>query len=100
MFLDRVWIIVAFDLSEGALFEKHRDGENMATSEHRKYERIAIELPCRLYVEDKNGDLRFEAFSTTGNLCLGGVFVVSDFLLKEGVAITTELALPSGPLGK
>jgi hypothetical protein len=66
-------------------------------SETRRYERIAIELPVRLFVPGEGG-LRFEAFCTSRNLGLGGVFVSSSFLLKEGIEVHVELALPDGPL--
>jgi len=66
-------------------------------SETRRYERIEIELPCRLYVPGSNG-LRFEAFCTSRNLGLGGLFVASSFLLKQGIEIFVELALPDAPL--
>lgn len=68
-----------------------------AMSETRRYERIEIELPCRLFVPGAGG-LRFEAFCTSKNLGLGGVFVASSFLLKEGLEIFIELALPDAPL--
>jgi hypothetical protein len=63
----------------------------------RRYERIDIELPCRLYVPGAGG-LRFEAFCTSRNLGLGGVFVATTFLLREGLDLHVELALPDGPL--
>ena len=66
-------------------------------SETRRYERIDIELPCRLYVPGPDG-LRFEAFCTSKNLGLGGIFVASSFLLKEGLELFVELALPDAPL--
>jgi hypothetical protein len=66
-------------------------------SEPRRYERIEIELPCRLYVPGPDG-LRFEAFCTSRNLGLGGLFVAASFLLKQGVELYVELALPDGPL--
>ena len=68
-------------------------------AENRRYERIAIELRCRLFIEgDRPRDLHFEAFSKTGNLCLGGVFLMSSFLLRVGLELVVELDLPSGPL--
>jgi hypothetical protein len=69
-------------------------------SETRRYERIDIELPCRLYVPGKEGKegLRFQAFCTSRNLGLGGLFVASTFLLKPGLELFVELALPDGPL--
>jgi hypothetical protein len=66
-------------------------------SETRRYERIEIELPCRLYVPGGDG-LRFEAFCTSKNLGLGGIFVTCSFLLKKGLELFVELALPDGPL--
>jgi hypothetical protein len=66
-------------------------------SETRRYERIDIALRCRLYVPG-DGGLRFEAFATSRNLGLGGLFVSSSFLLREGLELFVELALPDGPL--
>ncbi|HEY6099689.1 MAG TPA: PilZ domain-containing protein [Anaeromyxobacter sp.] len=67
---------------------------------NRRYERIEIELPCRLYIPGKDGKdgLKFQAFCTSRNLGLGGIFVASSFLLKEDVELFVELSLPSGPL--
>jgi Tfp pilus assembly protein PilZ len=68
-------------------------------SEIRRYERIDIELPCRLFIPGAgDGDLRFEAYCTSRNLGLGGLFVASSFLLREGLDLFVELALPDGPL--
>jgi hypothetical protein len=67
------------------------------TSEVRRYERIDIELPCRLFIPGRGG-LRFEAFSESRNLGLGGVFLATTFLLKEGLEMFVELGLPEGPL--
>jgi hypothetical protein len=66
-------------------------------SETRRYERIDIELPCRLYIPG-DGELRFEAFCTSRNLGLGGIFVASTFLLRQGLELFVELALPDEPL--
>jgi hypothetical protein len=66
-------------------------------SEIRRYERIDIELPCRLFIPGANG-LKFEAFCKSENLGLGGLFVQTTFLLREGLELTVELALPDGPL--
>ncbi len=65
--------------------------------ETRRYERIDIELPCRLFIPGEDG-LRFEAFTTSRNLGLGGIFVASSFLLKERLELFVELALPDGAL--
>jgi hypothetical protein len=64
---------------------------------HRRYERIDIELPVRLFIPGEGG-LKFEAFCTSSNLGLGGLFVASSFLLPEGLEVVAELGLPSGPL--
>jgi hypothetical protein len=66
--------------------------------EIRRYERIDIELPCRIFIPGDGDGLRFEAFCTSKNLGLGGLFVATTFLLKEGVEVNAELALPDGPL--
>jgi hypothetical protein len=66
-------------------------------SETRRYERIDIELPCRLFIPGAGG-LRFEAYAISRNLGLGGVFVATSFLLREGLEVHVELALPEGPL--
>ncbi len=66
-------------------------------SQSRRYERIDIELPCRLFIPGDDG-LKFEAFCTSRNLGLGGMFVASTFLLRQGLELFAELALPDGPL--
>lgn len=66
-------------------------------SEIRRYERIDIALPCRLYIPGQGG-LRFEAFAVSQNLGLGGIFVATSFLLKQGLELYVELGLPDGPL--
>jgi len=66
--------------------------------EIRRYERIDIQLPCRLYIPGENGSLRFEAFTTTHNLGLGGIFVASSFLLRAGLQVVVEIRLPDKPL--
>jgi hypothetical protein len=63
----------------------------------RGYERIDIELPCRLFVPGKDG-LDFEAFSRSRNLGLGGIFVASSFLLPTGLELFVELSLPDEAL--
>jgi hypothetical protein len=76
------------------------------SDQNRRYERIEIELPCRMFIPraargtDKGGreELQFEAFCVSRNLGLGGVFVASNFLLKIGVELYLELGLPDGPL--
>ena len=66
-------------------------------SETRRYERIEIQLPCRLFIPGQDG-LRFEAYATSTNLGLGGIFIATSFLLREGLEVHVELALPDGPL--
>ena len=66
--------------------------------ESRRYERIDIALPCRLFIPGAGRGLRFEAFTRTRNLGLGGVFTEASFLLKEGIEVFAELGLPTGPL--
>jgi hypothetical protein len=64
---------------------------------NRRYERIDIELPVRLFIPGEKG-LRFEAFCTSRNLGLGGLFVGATFLLPQGIDLSVELGLPDGPL--
>jgi len=75
------------------------------SEQHRRYERIEIELPCRMFIPRERGTekgaregLQFEAFCVSQNLGLGGVFVASSFLLKTGLELYLELGLPDGPL--
>lgn len=67
------------------------------SDQNRRYERIDIELPVRLFIPGQKG-LRFEAFCTSRNLGLGGLFVGSTFLMPHGIPLTVELGLPDGPL--
>lgn len=67
------------------------------TDPNRRYERIDIELPCRLFIPGKAG-LNFEAFTRSMNLGLGGIFVTSSFLLRTGLELFVELALPGEKL--
>jgi hypothetical protein len=64
---------------------------------NRRYERIDIELPCRLFIPGKGG-LAFQAFTGSRNLGLGGIFVASSFLLPERLELFVELGLPEGAL--
>jgi hypothetical protein len=75
------------------------------SDQNRRYERIEIELPCRMFIPRAKGpekgardEMQFEAFCVSRNLGLGGVFVASSFLLKNGVELYLELGLPDGPL--
>ena len=63
----------------------------------RRYERIPVTLPVRLYIEGERG-LDFQAFVAAANMGLGGLFIRSDFLLAEGLELVAELKLPDGPL--
>jgi len=66
----------------------------------RAYERIEIELPCRLFIPGtgKSPEPKFEAFAISRNLSLGGVFVESSFLLKTGIDLVVEITLPNEKL--
>jgi hypothetical protein len=83
----------------------------LAPASARRYERIDIALRCRLFIREGSAEgssnssgrktgqaLRFEAFATSRNLGLGGVFVESGFQLRPNVRVTLELHLPNGPL--
>jgi PilZ domain len=67
------------------------------TDPNRRYERIDIELPCRLFIPGKSG-LNFEAFTRSKNLGLGGIYVASSFLLRTGLELFVELTLPDEKL--
>ncbi|MFO0582167.1 MAG: PilZ domain-containing protein [Anaeromyxobacter sp.] len=69
-----------------------------ASDPQRRYERIETDLPCRLFIPGHGGALNFEAFCTSRNLGLGGIFVQSSFLLRRGLELHVELGLPDGPL--
>jgi hypothetical protein len=69
----------------------------LVTNTPRRYERIDIQLPCRLFIPGREG-LKFEAFTTSRNLGLGGIFVASSFLVREGLELFVELGLPDGAL--
>lgn len=72
------------------------------SNHRRRYERIELELPCRLFIPDKGDDLegplKFEAFLKTRNLGLGGVFIESTFLMKEQIELYVELELANATL--
>ena len=69
------------------------------TEHRRRYERIEARLPCRLFIPgDGDDDLKFEAFLTSRNLGLGGVFVESTFLLKPNLELHIDLTLPNATL--
>lgn len=70
------------------------------TEHSRRYERIEASMPCRIYVADPEAgdDLRFEAFVSTRNVGLGGVFVESTFLMRSGLELRVEMTLPSARL--
>src|SRR5580692_3416646 len=75
----------------------------MADASSRRYERIDIQLRCRLFITEpqegkKPHRMRFEAFAKSRNLGLGGLCVESAFLLRPGVEVNVELHLPNGPL--
>src|SRR5579872_4377032 len=77
---------------------------DLAPASARRYERIDIALRCRLFIAEGSegrkgaGRLRFEAFASSRNLGLGGVFVESAFQLRRDLRLTVELHLPNGPL--
>lgn len=68
--------------------------------QQRRYERIEIQLPCRLFIPEQKPreGLRFEAFTTSLNLGLGGVFVESTFLMKPSIELWVALGLPDEAL--
>ena len=70
------------------------------TDKRRRYERIEVRLPCRLFIpeDDAPDGLRFQAFLTSRNLSLGGVFLESTFLMKPDTELFIEIQLTNASL--
>jgi hypothetical protein len=68
--------------------------------QQRRYERIDIQLPCRLFIPGRRREqgLRFEAYTRSVNLGMGGVFVESAFLMKPRIELWVALGLPGETL--
>lgn len=72
----------------------------MANEDRREHERIEIEMPTRMSLnEDHRGrQIVFEGFAKTSNLAIGGTFLLSDYVLPVGFPINLEMQLSGGEL--
>lgn len=63
-----------------------------------KTERIEIELPTRLWLDEvrKGRAVRFEGHAKTRDLSIGGTFLQSNYLLPVGCPINLEMSLDDG----
>jgi hypothetical protein len=70
----------------------------MAEIAYQEHERIEIELPTRLWLDEtKNGRaVRFEGHAKTRDLSIGGTFLYSEYLLPVGCPINLEMSLDDG----
>ncbi len=59
-------------------------------SERRKFVRVPVKVRMTVKDEEGAGDLYF----VSRNLSIGGVFLVSDLLLEQGVKMYLEFSLP------
>jgi len=67
----------------------------MASGERRGHERIDIEMPTRMWInEERGGKLtQFEGFARTRDLSIGGTFIESSYLLPLGMYINIEMRM-------
>ena len=70
----------------------------MKDNERRINERIPIQMPTRMWLNEKLGsrDVEFEGFATTDNLAIGGVFLHSTYLLPVGFPVNLEMEIEEG----
>ncbi|MBI5507446.1 MAG: PilZ domain-containing protein [Deltaproteobacteria bacterium] len=67
----------------------------MVDVERRKHERIAIEMPTRMWLEESyNGKaIVFEGFARSRDLAIGGTFLASNYLLPVGFPLNLEMRI-------
>jgi len=70
----------------------------MADSDRREHERIDIEMPTRLWLDEshKGRPIYFEGHATTRDLSVGGTYLRSDYLLPMGFPINLEMQIEEG----
>jgi hypothetical protein len=70
----------------------------MADIVPHEHERIEIELPTRLWLDEtRHGKaVRFEGYAKTRDLSIGGTFLHSAYLLPVGCPINLEMSLDEG----
>ncbi len=72
----------------------------MAEQERRKHERIEIEMPTRMWLDEphKGTGIMFEGFASTRDLSIGGTFLHSNYLLKVGFPLNLEMRMSDNEL--
>ncbi len=67
----------------------------MATSEQREHERIEIDMPTRMWLDEqrKGKSIAFEGYAVTQNLAIGGTFLVCNYLLPVGFPINLQMRI-------
>ncbi len=72
----------------------------MANIVPHENERIAIELPTRLWLDEsrRGRPVRFEGYARTRDISIGGTFLHSAYLLPVGCPINLEMTLEDGDI--
>ncbi|MEE8410333.1 MAG: PilZ domain-containing protein [Myxococcota bacterium] len=67
----------------------------MATSEQREHERIIIDMPTRMWLDEqrKGKAIAFEGFAVTRNLAIGGTFLACNYLLPVGFPVNLQMRI-------
>lgn len=67
----------------------------MATSEQREHDRIDIDMPTRMWLDEqrKGKSIAFEGHAVTQNLAIGGTFLVCNYLLPVGFPINLQMRI-------
>ncbi len=67
----------------------------MADDNRREHERIEIEMPTRLWLDEerKGKQVVFEGHAITKDLSIGGTFIASDYLLPLNFPVNLEMRI-------
>ena len=67
----------------------------MVDVEQRKHERILIEMPTRMWLDEtyKGKAIAFEGFAKSRDLAIGGTFLESNYLLPVGFPLNLEMRI-------
>lgn len=67
----------------------------MGDAERRKHERIIIEMPTRMWLDEEHRgrEIEFEGYATTRDLAIGGTFLRSSYLLPVGFPLNLEMRI-------
>lgn len=70
----------------------------MADVERREHERIDIQMPTRMWLDEvRHGkNVFFEGHATTRDLAIGGTFLHSSYLLPVGFPVNLEMEIGGG----